>query len=222
MGMSGCVLRCMAVVAASTVVVQWPFQHVAHASPARLVLNLRITAPRELASVTRLALISETQSIWDEHVRIHWVDRDVEAKDGAFLRVFVAPRVVPDGEDGPAWVVGELVRHAGRSAVAFASLSGARRIVATRFQRFDLPALYDRRIGIVLGRAVAHEIGHYLLQTSTHADDGLMRARIQTEELVDLRRTSFRLDKAAAAHLATIAAVGAFPSESLGFSYESN
>ena len=34
---------------------------------------------------------------------------------------------------------------------------------------FDPPATHERRIGVVLGRAVAHEIGHYLLQTNTHA-----------------------------------------------------
>ena len=69
------------------------------------------------------------------------------------------------------------------------------------------------------GTALAHEIGHYLLQTDTHAVDGLMRARIQAEEFADLRRGTFRLDKAAAAHMAAIAATGALASP---FLYESN
>jgi hypothetical protein len=214
--------RCVVVVAASTAMVPLLPDTVALASPAaRLVLMLRITAPRELAPFTKLALLAETQSIWNDHVRLHWVDRDDGGGRGPFLRVVVTPHVGPDEDDDSPWVVGELVRHDGQSAVAFASLTGARRIVDdTGFRRLDLPAMYDRRLGIVLGRAVAHEIGHYLLQTNTHAGDGLMRARIQTEEFVDLRRAAFRLDRAAAAHLAAIASSGAFPAERSAFSYE--
>jgi hypothetical protein len=37
----------------------------------------------------------------------------------------------------------------------------------------------------VLGRAVAHEIGHYLLATATHANRGLMRASIDASEFAD-------------------------------------
>lgn len=39
----------------------------------------------------------------------------------------------------------------------------------------------DRRV--LLGRAIAHEIGHLLLNTSRHAERGLMRAMWSTREL---------------------------------------
>ena len=109
-------------------------------------------------------------------------------------------------------------------AVAVASITGARRIVdgSPRFSLFDAPETHDRRVGVVLGRALAHEIGHYMLQTHTHAVDGLMRARIQAEEFADLRGGMFRLDRAAAAHLAAIAAAGSLPADARPFSYESN
>ncbi len=42
-------------------------------------------------------------------------------------------------------------------------------------------ARVDRRV--LLGRAIAHEIGHLLLDTSRHAERGLMRARWSTREL---------------------------------------
>lgn len=42
-------------------------------------------------------------------------------------------------------------------------------------------ARVDRRT--LLGRAIAHEIGHLLLDTSRHAERGLMRARWSTREL---------------------------------------
>ena len=94
-------------------------------------------------------------------------------------------------------------------------------VVESRWQLLtEFPAMYDHRLGVVLGRAVAHEIGHYLLHTNTHARRGLMRARIEAREFADLRSGSFRLDEAAEAHLASLAARGAFsPETTTGFSY---
>jgi hypothetical protein len=37
-------------------------------------------------------------------------------------------------------------------------------------------ALKNRRLGLMLGRAIAHEIGHFLSQSGAHAESGLMRA----------------------------------------------
>jgi hypothetical protein len=54
----------------------------------------------------------------------------------------------------------------------------------------------------VLGRALAHEIGHFLLGTRTHAERGLMRAQFTAKEFVDLRPGTFTLDTKATAWLA--------------------
>ncbi len=202
----------------------WYPRTVVLASRPHLILNLRLTTTQELPSVTQLALVAETQSIWSEHVRLRWVNHDSEVDGDAFLPVLVMPREVPSREDQSPWTVGELLRQEGTQAIAIASITGARRIVdeSRRFQPFDLPAMHDRRLGIVLGRAVAHEIGHYLLRTNTHSTNGLMRARIQAYELADLRRATFRLDKAAEAHLAALAAAGGLsrdPATTEPFSY---
>ena len=55
------------------------------------------------------------------------------------------------------------------------------------------PAAIERRLGLILGRAAAHEIGHYLLRSSTHARRGLMRARITDREFADPRASGFDL-----------------------------
>ena len=55
------------------------------ASPARFVLNLRLKSA-ELPPY-KLALMSETQAIWEEaHVRLRWIEGDGEAADGPMLR----------------------------------------------------------------------------------------------------------------------------------------
>jgi hypothetical protein len=46
-------------------------------------------------------------------------------------------------------------------------------------------------------RGVAHEIGHYLLATPTHADSGLMRASIDAREFADPGARTFALDDTA-------------------------
>lgn len=47
--------------------------------------------------------------------------------------------------------------------------------------------------GRVLGRALAHEIGHFLLRTTRHSPAGLMRAQQPARELVDPDRRGFVL-----------------------------
>lgn len=54
-------------------------------------------------------------------------------------------------------------------------------------------ALHEILVGRALGRALAHELGHYLLQTKTHTSHGLMRAAWTAEESFDIGRGRFTL-----------------------------
>lgn len=183
---------------------------IASESPA-LVLNLHFTSSDSLPITSRRALMAEAESIWKNgHVRLKWLRESTEADEGDTLRVLVVARPVPRTSEYAAWTVAELLRLNGTQATAIASTIGAKRIVdESRWELLPEPtAMQDQRLGVVLGRAVSHEIGHYLLQTNTHATRGLMRARIDSREFADLRSGPFRLDQAAEAHMATIAAKG--------------
>src|SRR5262245_33028446 len=188
-----------------------------------LVLNLHFTASDSLPIVSRRALMAEAESIWKNgHVRLKWLRESTEADAGDTLRVLVVARPVPKSSEYAAWTVAELLRLNGSQATAIASTIGARRILdESRWELIAEPAaMQDQRLGVVLGRAVSHEIGHYLLQTNTHSTRGLMRARIDAREFSDLRSGTFRLDRAAEAHMATIASQGAHSSGTIpGFSY---
>ena len=173
------------------------------------ILNLRLTASNELPGGSRRALVTETESIWREgHLRLRWLAGSASPDSGLTLRVLVTPRAATSTTDGHRWTVGELLRFEGSKAIAVASIIGAQRIVeeSRQFRLLDLPAVHHYRLGIVLGRAVAHEIGHYVLHTNTHAPSGLMRANIDAREFADLRTGTFRLDRAAQEHLAAQAA----------------
>ena len=53
--------------------------------------------------------------------------------------------------------------------------------------------LRDAVHGRVLGRALAHEVGHYLLRSRQHSATGLMRAKQSTLDLIGLDRRYFIL-----------------------------
>ena len=78
-------------------------------------------------------------------------------------------------------------------------------------------AVRDLVLGRALGRALAHEIGHFLLRSQQHSTDGLMRASQPTADLVDPDRHRFRLS---AADVSRLAAVSSFvhPSDPLSCS----
>jgi hypothetical protein len=159
----------------------------------------------DLSALSRRVLISEADAIWrDANVHLRWLDADALPDSGLSLRVLVAERPVASAVAGPRWPVGELVRFHHSGAMAVASISSAERIVdeSQAYQRADVPTMREYRLGVVLGRAVAHEIGHYLLQSNAHSTYGLMRATIDAREFADLRTGAFRLDRESQASLA--------------------
>ncbi len=162
--------------------------------------------------LTRIELVREATSIWREgRVRLNWLKKPSDQDPEATLRVLVAKKPRGTSFTGRHWAVGELLRLSDRREMALVSTDGAERVLArsTRPQFLDAPDDYDRRLGVVLGRAVAHEIGHYLLHTGTHADSGLMRAHFLPDEFAGAAMESFSLDEIARAHLRLVGAAGA-------------
>jgi len=181
---------------------------VSSAAP-RLSLNLNLASSQELSAMSTGALVAEVNAIWwHSNVSLVWRTADVSdplpamPESENWLRVLVLARQRPNGGETSTFTVGELVRTEGARPIAIASLTAARRVVdeSLRFQILEGPRDYDRRLGVVLGRAVAHEIGHYLLGPA-HAGHGLMRANIDALEFADVRSRTFLLDQPARASL---------------------
>ena len=95
------------------------------------------------------------------------------------------------------WPVGELLIDQAGSHFAVVSTAAARRVVAAVRAPHEPPGAGHRRLALVLGRAVAHELGHYLLATAGHAPSGLMRAYVGVADYVDPRRGGFGIDATA-------------------------
>lgn len=179
------------------------------------VLNLRLTTSNELSPVSQRALVNESEAIWrDANVQLRWLTDQtgpatLRPNAERPLRILVTRRAVT-AASSHSWPVGELLRFEDSSAIALASITAALRIVQGDPERqlLDMTAMHHYRLGIVLGRAVAHEIGHYLLQSNAHAPYGLMRASIDAREFGDLRTGAFRLDRESQAFLAARALAG--------------
>jgi hypothetical protein len=165
---------------------------------ADVTVDAALTVSTELPERSRRVLMQEAESIWrSAGVRIHWLDaRDGDAATPA-LRVHVV-RHAGARTRADHWVVGELLRFEDGAAIAFASIARAETVVraaGTGPVRATPESVLHDRLGIVLGRAVAHEIGHYLLESGTHTGRGLMRATFQPREFTDLRSGGFELDE---------------------------
>ena len=166
------------------------------------VLKVRLTTSNELSAMSQSALINEAESIWrDARVQLRWI-RDNRTDEDRPLRIVIARREVTAA--GHQWPVAELLRFEDHSAIALASITAALRIVEEQpeLPLGGLSSMRQYKLGVVLGRAVAHEIGHYLLQSNSHSPYGLMRASIDAREFADLRTGAFRLDRESQAFLA--------------------
>lgn len=181
-------LPCVALLAAS----------VAAAGAARreLVVDVRLAASAQLSSIARASLIREVNDIWQrEGVRLQWpFSPPADAVPDFALRALVVQRESATGNSAHQWPVGELLFDQSDNAVAVASIEAAERVLATAARADEPTALHERRLGVVLGRALAHEMGHYLLNTAGHARRGLMRASIDARDFADLRSGAFFLD----------------------------
>lgn len=167
------------------------------AAPAAARLTVRLASVATLPDDGRAALKSEVERLWARAgVHIQWADPiGPEPLGESVLQVIVVSgRAVTSREDH-AWPVAELVGAATHRPVAVASLEAAWRVVNAAYEGTEPTAIRRQRLGRVLGRAVAHEIGHHLLGRQ-HSARGLMRARIDAADFADLRDGGFELDRA--------------------------
>jgi len=169
---------------------------------ARVPLQILLSTPPQLSDAARRALQEESSAIWRRQgVELAWVPAGgAAAPDARRLRALVVGRSV-QARHG-AWPVGELVpldtsdaMFANDRAIAIVSIDGAKRVLTTAGVSEEPAALLDHRLGVILGRALAHEVGHFLLRTRTHARYGLMRARVDATDFADLRAGTFFLDR---------------------------
>ena len=158
-------------------------------------LGIILTSAPHVSGDVRAALMDEATRIWGQAgVSLTWTPPSATAPStGRTLRLLAVerPRTQTRADSS---VLGELLRVDRARAIAMVSLGEAERIVA-RAGTSERRRFSERQVGLVLGRAAAHEIGHYLLDTSTHAPEGLMRPRFHEWEFAAPETSAFDLDQ---------------------------
>src|SRR5687767_2986778 len=147
--------------------------HVTAATAARTALyplTVILSVAPDLPQISTRAMTAEAERISRrEGIALRW-PAPTTPSESAPLRVMVyARREAAGSGTDDRWAVAELVPQSGRRALAVASIAGAERVLLEARKRRTLllerPEPAEYRLGVVLGRAVAHEIGHFLLDT---------------------------------------------------------
>jgi len=147
------------------------------------ILHLVVDAEQTVDPAIRAHAISEASRIWRQY-GVTLVTGDVagctDASDEVLRVTIGSGRAQPSGD-------------AGLGAIEFGSDGRPRSTIVLNYDAVTRiatsapvmglhPALWpaglrDEIIARALGRALAHEIGHYLLRSPLHASSGLMKAR---------------------------------------------
>lgn len=158
-------------------------------------ISVHASSPRLSQWMLTFAL-GEAKDIWlDAGVRISWrIEKEGAATDGL--------RVVIDDDPGTAlseglalgWVIfeGDVPRPEIHLSYVNAAVGLERSCQVGMLARWT-PLRIDEVVALALGRALAHEIGHYLLGPTAHTPNGLMRAEWSPNDLYGEHRPYFRL-----------------------------
>jgi hypothetical protein len=176
--------------------------------PCAMALDLQVRAALRWGTIEWQVLIGEVTRIWAPYGITFCWDLDGESCRGVEvrLRVLLAddpsppPRVASRSRLG--WI---RFRHNEPGSDIGLSAEGARRLVSrARIGDRPLgdwsPSLIDG-VPRALGRALAHEIGHFVLRDRAHTNRGLMASRFTPYELAFAPPAAFRLPPSASARV---------------------
>ena len=174
--------------------------------PSQLRVNLIFSGLPMRARVASSAM-HEVRRIWS----VYGVDvRDVKPDQAAPDSTVTVSITLVDGDSGALHTLGTTQFVDGRplpSIViypnAIAALLSSEYLVVRECIRWSV-SCQDLLNGRVLGRALAHELGHYLLRARGHSSAGLMRAQPPAAALIDDDSRGFGLTADQARQLALV------------------
>jgi hypothetical protein len=175
----------------------------------RLQLLVRVK-PDALDKAAMTDVFAEARAIWKRYVDIEFTTDDRQSNAAFDEELTLDLRRQPlRRSEADSIGLGAIEFQAPDRPAHLISVSGAAAEMmasgATWAGRsFDvLPQrVHDAFLARVLGRTVAHEIGHFLLRSTAHAHEGLMRPQFTVAELMDVRLSRYQLEPAQVGALA--------------------
>ena len=159
----------------------------------RLHLDVHVEPGVTLPRPDLTAIASLVTRIWkpvlDVVVSLPGAPRPAGVSDT--LRLSLTPRSLEGQDTGLAWITfdnGEPRREVTVSLTAVGRLLNQGQWHGRSFSALP-PAASRRFVQRAVARAVAHELGHYLLRSRAHDSRGLMRAAYTVDEIMDASLT---------------------------------
>ena len=167
----------------------------------------------------------ETESVYQKHgIGFCWLEGGTACPGSAVTLYVRVAADVPSAEtrdsNALGWIgftdagPGRFIVLSVRRAMA---LLGGAQLGARRLS--EMPGMVDRLLPRALGRALAHELGHFLLARREHSAAGVMRESFRPEDVADesagprgrlasadAQRFAMRCGPASRPHLASLAA----------------
>jgi hypothetical protein len=157
-------------------------------------ISVGVVAPHEVSNSLVRRICAEAAAIWGPAGVVFVCERDtstgVTCPRG--MEITIDDRHPPGGlEDALGWLT-FMNGTPGRSI--HLSRSAAERVLRSTPGVSDgTITLHETLIGRALGRALAHEFGHYVFRSQAHTLHGLMRATWSSDQAFAVARTEFEL-----------------------------
>jgi len=159
------------------------------------VLRIELLVFRGLGERQIDMLKREVETIWaGQNVTIAWTGGEAAQR----VRVMIdrPASALPAATHDQHWPLAATRVVDGRvTPPIYVSLDVAERIVRGANPPYSAPALAGIMVPRVVGRAIAHELAHLLLDTRAHTPRGLLQARFTADDLVSPVRDAFNLDR---------------------------
>ena len=162
------------------------------AAPTRHI-DVAVAAPG-VSDALLNGIFSEAGAIWGPaDVAFHW--HRLSEADGTrhdYLLLTFDRSTVTGSQAPLGWITFEMGRSG--HAIHLAAGNAESLIHRTPSVHDTTMGEHEALLGRALGRAFAHEAGHYLLNSKAHASNGLMRAAWPAEQFLSGDRQPFALD----------------------------
>ena len=171
----------------------------AHQLAVCLVLSQKLSISVRAAAV----VLAESKAIWTPHgVGVRWAEPSDESCDRLISVKGDQEALAEDAttESALGWV--PFVKGRARQLV-FLRVGRARTLIDALSPGTRPEALTELLVARLLGRSLAHELGHVLLNSRSHEKSGLMRARYRERDVLSVPTSAYTLNAAERARLYT-------------------
>lgn len=143
---------------------------------------------------TLTEIVGDARDIWRPYAEVTFDLAGEGVRSAGSLRLVVTDRLstLSDGSS-LGWI--EFVDGRPLNVITVSTTAAAALMKASRWG--GLPKSVQRTFLVrAMARAIAHELGHYLLASREHTVHGLMRGQLTADDVMLPRRSSYRLDRA--------------------------